>query len=119
MFLFFGILPGEKVISLEGLLTCPRCGRLTRAELVVHFQRFSLFFIPLFTWGRRYFVRTTCCGGFCEIDAQTGRRMERGEQTTLDGVNLHFTGPTVHRCQRCGYETQEDFSYCPKCGEPL
>ncbi|MBC8535854.1 zinc ribbon domain-containing protein [Feifania hominis] len=119
MFFFFGILPGEKVIPLEGLLACPRCGRLTRVELVVHYQRLSLFFIPLFTWGRHYFVRMSCCGAACEIDSRIGRRMERGEQTTLDGVELHFSGPTVRRCQNCGYETTEDFSFCPRCGGPL
>ncbi|WP_353885973.1 zinc-ribbon domain-containing protein, partial [uncultured Clostridium sp.] len=22
-------------------------------------------------------------------------------------------------CPSCGFETDEDFSYCPKCGKPL
>lgn len=25
-------------------------------------------------------------------------------------------GSQVRKCQNCGYETQEDFEFCPKCG---
>ena len=29
---------------------------------------------------------------------------------------LMFRGNSVRVCQNCGYKTQEDFEYCPKCG---
>ncbi|MEI3186502.1 MAG: zinc-ribbon domain-containing protein [Lachnospiraceae bacterium] len=25
----------------------------------------------------------------------------------------------MHRCPSCGFETEEDYQYCPKCGQRL
>ncbi|MFA5676366.1 MAG: zinc ribbon domain-containing protein, partial [Christensenellales bacterium] len=50
-------------------ITCGGCGRLTRAELVLSYSYFHVFFIPTFRWSKRYFIKTRCCGAVYEADA--------------------------------------------------
>jgi hypothetical protein len=121
MFLIFGISQGEKRLDFEQTAVCACCGRYGRYEVFMTYMYFSLFFIPLFKWSRRYYVRTTCCGAVCEIDRELGERIRKGQISSLSESDLHFDcrGYTGKRCTNCGYETEEDFSYCPKCGSPL
>ena len=78
----------------------------------------SLFFIPVLKWGRRYYVRTTCCNASVELDAELERKIQRGEITSLP-ENIIPDSPAMlqsgrKRCASCGFETEEDFtSYLP------
>jgi rubrerythrin len=84
---------------------------------------FSLFFIPVLRWGRRYYVKSTCCNVTYEIDQELGKRILRGEAVTLTENDLHISNESgasgVSRCPTCGYPTDRDFDYCPKCGRKL
>ncbi len=82
----------------------------------------SLFFIPTIKWNRRYYVRTSCCGRIYELDQQIGKRIERGERVEIVDDDLNDSGrrDRVYKtCRNCGYSTDEDFDFCPKCGERL
>lgn len=81
----------------------------------------SLFFIPVCKWGRRYFVRAACCDASVEIDAQLGRRIARGEAVSFpeDVIPAGAPGRGRKRCASCGFETEEDYQFCPKCGGRL
>ena len=84
----------------------------------------SLFFIPVFKWGRRYYVRTTCCGASVELDGELGRRIARGEAVSLPEsiipAGSGYWNQNGHkRCVNCGFETDEDYQFCPKCGGRL
>lgn len=118
MFFIFGISQGEKRLDFDQTAVCACCGRYGRYEVYMTYAFFSLFFIPLFKWDRHYYVRAACCGAVCEIDRELGERIRRGEVTELRESDLHFTchGDTVKRCGYCGYETEDDFQFCPKCG---
>ena len=171
MFLIMGINNGRKVLDFTQLITCPCCGRNGRMEIIKTYTYFMFFFIPLFRWNKRYFVNMSCCGAVCEIDAELGRAVEKGEVTYINPDTLNFTGGSgygntyyngrnsyenagnsygegpissranmnkrqsakpdfadcyvdsdglrrvkVKSCENCGYETGEDFTFCPKCG---
>lgn len=118
MFFIIGISNGEKQIEFDQPLVCPCCGKFGRLELHMTYMFFSLFFIPLIKWNKRYFVRTTCCSAACELPEELGHSIARGETTQLDINVLHFSCQygAVRICKTCGYETAEDFQYCPKCG---
>ena len=84
-----------------------------------------MFFIPVWKWNRRYYVKTTCCGTVCVLNRDTGGRLARGGDVKIrtEDLTLVFEGHKapawqvpVRRCQACGYETKEDFDFCPKCG---
>ncbi len=127
MFLMIGVHDQQKQFNFTQTILCPACGAYGRYEVCVIFSVFTLFFIPIVRWNRRYYVRSTCCGRQYELDPNVGRRIERGEQVEIKPENLRgmnqtggnyygYGGGTVHRCSYCGYTTTEDFEYCPKCG---
>ncbi|HBR31336.1 MAG TPA: zinc ribbon domain-containing protein [Clostridiales bacterium] len=111
---------GEKCDKLDFRQTiiCPCCGRYGSLEVYMEYTYFSMFFIPIANWRKRYFVKTTCCGSICEIDSELGKAIEKGTQRELDLGSLNFQkrqGGTL-RCSGCGFVTSEDFVFCPKCG---
>lgn len=118
MLLIMGICPSEKKLDFEQMIVCPCCGRYGRFEVYLTYMCFSLFFIPIIKWNKRYFVKTTCCNASCEIDRDLGHRIAKGEVTGLNQNDLHFThdGCGYKQCSFCGYHTDQDFQYCPKCG---
>jgi RNA polymerase subunit RPABC4/transcription elongation factor Spt4 len=124
MFLMIGVTNGQKKLPFSFPMICPNCGQYSRFEVWMTYTQLLLFFIPCFKWHKRYFVRMRCCGAVYELDPETGRRIARGEEVTLTPEDLHGpvsaggfgAGAPRHRCPRCGYETNEDFEYCPKCG---
>ena len=120
MFFIFGTEAREKQLDFEQNILCPHCGRYGRLTVYVRYTCFTLFFIPIFSWGRRYFAKTSCCSSVCELDPQLGRELERRKLSSIDVSALNFAGPAcARRCAYCGYETAEDFAYCPKCGRPF
>lgn len=118
MFFVMGISQGQKRLDFDQLIVCGHCGKYGHLEVYLVYSYLSLFFIPVFKWGRRYFVKTTCCGASAELDADLGRRIERGEVTSLPESIIPDTYRYQGRkhCSACGYETEEDFQFCPKCG---
>jgi lipopolysaccharide biosynthesis regulator YciM len=85
---------------------------------------FSLFFIPIIHWGRRYYMKSTCCQTVYEIDKDLGKRLHKGEEVILSQediqeVTLQHGHAPHNRCTSCGYLADSQFDYCPKCGTKL
>ena len=116
MFFIMGIQDEERPLDFDQLVCCPVCGRYGRLRIVRRCTVLSLFFLPVFRWGRRYEARMGCCGASAVLPAELGRDVERGRATELDPSRLSFTGRGPRRCHRCGYETSQDFDFCPRCG---
>lgn len=121
MFFIMGISPRSKQLDFSQQGVCPACGRLTRFEVWVTMTCLTLFFIPTLRWGKRYYLKSTCCGAVCELPRSLGDAIARGEVTSIDPSSLHFSGgaPCVKRCPACGFTTDEDYQFCPKCGSRL
>ena len=120
MFFIFGMNGGHESLRFRQTLVCPCCGRYGALEAYKEFNSFSLFFIPMFSFNKRYFVRTAGCGCVSEIDKELGKKIEKGQATNIDVSQLRFhTGygfTPYKRCAGCGYATADDFAFCPKCG---
>lgn len=122
MLLIMGISSGEKKLAFEQNVICPCCGRYGRLEVYMTYMYFSLFFIPIIKWNKRYYVRTSCCHAACEIGGGLGHSIAKGEASELDQNDLHFThsGFGYKKCLFCGYmTTDQNFQYCPRCGRPF
>lgn len=126
MFFIGGITQGTKELLYNAAaMVCERCGRYGRYQVCMTYMCLSLFFIPVFKWNRRYYVRTSCCGTVYELDAELGARIARGEEPEIRQENLTLVSEghqppdwevPVKKCRVCGYETKENFDFCPKCG---
>lgn len=127
MFFMMGITDGRKNLDYNQTEICGVCGRYGRFQVFMTYTVLSLFFIPCFKWNRHYYVQTSCCNTLYELDREIGRRIERGEDVRILPEHLqkvgngrtgyHYGG--YKRCPNCGYETTEDFVFCPKCGTRL
>jgi hypothetical protein len=69
----FGIQDKDKYIGTCSNIECPSCGRLARYEIHKSYRYFHIFFIPIFRWNFRYFVKTSCCGRLYQLDPFVGR----------------------------------------------
>ena len=81
-----------------------------------------MFFIPCINWNKHYYVRTSCCNTLYELDPEMGKAIARGEQVLIRTEHLQRIskvpyGYNYKHCNYCGYETAENFEYCPKCGK--
>lgn len=120
MFFIFGVSTKEKDLEFSQTTVCSSCGSYGRLEAFMTYSYFSLFFIPLFKWNKKYFVRSTCCGSIYSIDKDLGQDIERGtissiDESDLNPINIKYT----KQCPKCNYPIEECFQYCPKCGEKL
>ncbi|SDB49973.1 zinc ribbon domain-containing protein [Butyrivibrio sp. INlla16] len=126
MFLIMGIEDGSKELGFDQLIICKCCGRYGHMHVYMYYTYFMLFFIPIFKWNKRYVAVMDCCGASCELDSETGKAIANGSITYLDPDRMNFSGGghsssygygSTHKvCRNCGYSTDEDFEFCPKCG---
>jgi len=126
MFFIFGINNGRKDLEYNQQMTCDVCGRMGRYKVFMTYMTLTLFFIPVFKWGKTYYVETSCCGSLYELRPETGRAIEWGDNVSISANDLYLRqrgagagrGKTATKiCYGCAYETSEDFEYCPKCGK--
>lgn len=119
MFFIFGISTKEKELDFSQTTICPSCGAYGRLEAFMTYTFFSLFFIPLFKWNKKYYIRSTCCGGLYTIDDDLGKAMERGERSSIKESDLNPVNTGHNRekyCPSCNFPMEPGFEYCPKCG---
>lgn len=121
MFFMMGITQGRKDFEYSQTIICNRCGAYGRYQVFMTYMCLSLFFIPCFKWNRQYYVQSTCCNTVYSLDPEIGRRIARGERIEILSQNLTQVQAgyrSCHkRCTNCGFETREDFEFCPKCGQ--
>lgn len=122
MFFIGGISNGEKKLDYVQSIICSRCGTFGRMEVYMTYMCFSLFFIPIFKWNKKYFVKNTCCNSVYILDNEIGVKINRGDNILISENDLqlaNYNQPTVNKCSNCGYLGDENFQYCPKCGQKL
>ena len=127
MFFIGGITQGTKeLVYNAAAIICGRCGRYGRYQVFMTYMCLSFFFIPIFKWNRKYYVKTSCCGTVYQLNEEVGKRIAAGEDISIreedltlvsEGHNAPAWDVPVKRCANCGYETKENFEYCPKCGK--
>ena len=118
MFFIMGGGQDSKQLSFDQMVVCKCCQKYGHIHVFVTYSYVSFFFIPLFKWNKRYFARMSCCNATCEIDPSLGREIEKGTVTAFGEDFLQFqqTHNPWKCCPNCGFQTSEDFEYCPKCG---
>lgn len=121
MFFMMSITDGRKVFDFTQTVICDIFGKYGRYQVFMTYTVLSLFFIPCFKWNKRFYVQTSCCNTLYELDPAIGKRIAKGENLeimpdNLMKVNIPGYSNSYKKCGNCGYETNEDFEFCPKCG---
>ncbi len=124
-----GISQGRKLLNYARSILCGSCGSTSQCQVFMTYMYFSFFFIPLFKWNKRFYVQMSCCSAIYELEPEIGKAILRGEEPAITSADLHLvqegkftrtgqegSGIPHKKCMRCGFETDEDYNYCPKCG---
>lgn len=123
MFFIMGITSGRKDFPYNQMAVCEGCGAYCRYQVYMTYMCLSLFFIPCFKWSRQYYVQSTCCNAVFSLSPEVGRRIARGEHIEITPRDLRQVQPgsrgRFRKCGNCGFETREEFEFCPKCGRRL
>lgn len=127
-----GISQGRKLLDYTKTVICDRCGGYGRYQVFMTYMYFSFFFIPLFRWNKKFYVKMSCCSALYELDPAVGKEILKGGRPDISQSDLTLTEEgnrrafyqdgsykTWKKCSRCGYETEEEFEFCPKCGSRL
>ena len=124
MFFICGMSQGKKLLHYTKTVICALCGGYGRYHVFMTYSYFSIFFIPVIKWNRHYYVQMSCCNTVYELDGEKGKKLSRREPVEIEEQDLTLVQSGrrneewyKRQCSRCGYETTEDFEYCPKCGQ--
>ena len=119
MFFMMGVTQKREDLDFVQMVTCDVCGAYGRYDVYVVYSVLSLFFLPVYKWNRRYYVEMSCCHSLYELNSEVGRGIENGTVSAIDEndlVLIRGNRSSCKRCEHCGYETEADFDFCPKCG---
>ena len=121
MFLIFGITNGANDLGVRkcGFFSCCASHEVM-AAVTCTFQQFTLFFIPLFRFGKRYFVSCPNCGTVYEVRKDEGQRLERDYAAEINPDTLFIVqGASKKICPNCKSSVAPNCRYCPNCGTSL
>ncbi|HBM75727.1 MAG TPA: zinc ribbon domain-containing protein [Clostridiaceae bacterium] len=118
MFFFgiFGVQNKSRVVKEFNNVIC-RCGRLSSMQLIEEYMYFHFFFIPIFRWGRKYFVQARCCGRLYEVPEDYKDELLTSD--TIDLNRLREKESPYKICPSCGKYVDSNYKYCPYCGAEL
>ncbi len=124
MFLIFGISSAKKKLDFIQTILCSHCEQFGRLELFMTYTYLSLFFIPIFKWNRQFHIKSTCCNSVYSIDNSIGKRILKGEELIINEQDLHLINSGKYsslqrRCSQCGNMMEQNFLFCPNCGNKL
>lgn len=121
MFFIMGVSQKQNKLEFDELTICKCCGKYGHIEVFMSYCYFMFFFIPLFKWNKEYFIKMSCCNQLGKLDNAIGRKIERKEQVILniEDIDFNIVENSIKGCTNCGYTTDEDFNYCPKCSTKL
>ena len=78
-----GISQGQKILDYVKTVICDRCGGYGRYQVYMTYMYFSFFFIPLFKWNKRFYVKMSCCDAVYELDPEVGKALLHGQQADI------------------------------------
>lgn len=120
MFFLFGMGTKSKSILSQPSI-CKNCGHMCHIEIFITYHYFSLFFIPLFKWNKKYYAQTSCCGAMYTLPSELGKDIQKGFVSSIGENDIEYILGSSQKennyCTHCGAPRNgNDFNYCPKCG---
>ena len=121
MFFFFAVTSDSRNLGGRFCRRFPCCGATGAiASVTCVSQKFIFFFLPLFRFGKHYFVTCPNCGAVFEIAREEGKRLEKDPRAEIDPTAMRRTGGQAARfCPGCGARVEAGMRYCPYCGRKL
>ena len=117
----FGIEEKHKEIRSIQNMVCKDCQRMTTYELIEVYNFFHFFFVPIFKWNYRYYLKCRSCTTVFQISKELGEVLKAGENPAINDEELNSVFGeedyvSITTCSNCGREIRSEFEYCPHCG---
>lgn len=125
MFFIFGLSHGEKKIDYDKSIRLEKGNIYYMPQIYVTYTYFSVFFIPILKWNKKYYVTLEETGYTFELEQTIGRKIEKKESVTIEATHLksiisdNTYTEDLKVCNICKFNTYENYQYCPKCGHLL
>ena len=119
MFFIMSVTEKCEQLNYHEVTECPVCGKFGAAEVYMTYSCFSMFFLPLVKFNRRYQVRMNCCGAGAALPKETGEAIRAGGGITVPPEVFDKMVKGKRTCPNCGFSTSEDYDFCPYCGHPM
>lgn len=121
MFFIFGINSGSSSLGARICRSFACCGSLgAMAAVTCTYQVFTLFFLPIFRFGKRYFVTCPNCGTVYEMSKQEGHRIEQNPTAEISPEQIYPIQGTGRKiCPKCRSAVDPSARFCPSCGTRL
>ena len=87
MFFIFGIAPRTKKIGERTPVEVHECGSFGGYQLYEQKTSLSLFFLPVFSWGRKYLLESSCCHRWYEVEVDTAKDYLEGRISRMSICN--------------------------------
>lgn len=111
----FGVNNKSRVLK-DVYFKCTGCVE-TKAELIENYSCFEFFFIPIYKYNKKYFLRCRRCESVYWLkDEGIGEIMASGK---ADYEHIREVIYQKEVCPHCGKDINSKYEYCPNCGKKL
>ncbi len=121
MFLIFGLASGSRHIGTRKCRFFSCCGCYDASGAVIcTYEQFTFFFLPIFRFGKRYYVTCPSCGSVYEMSREEGKRLEKDANAEINPEKIYVVKRTNNKvCPNCRRVVDASSRYCPNCGTNL
>lgn len=118
-----GISNGRKAIEYNpnSIHICTKCGSYCRYNVFCTYMVLTLFFIPILRWSKEYYTECSNCGTIFSLNKNIGKRIEQRDHVVITSDDIEevsaYNNNQYKKCSGCGYMSDKDFYFCPKCGK--
>lgn len=116
----FGISSKEKEVK-KISIQCRNCSSDSKGDLIKQYSFFHIFFIPVIKWAEKYFVKCNGCRSLYTIPKDVGEKAEKNELQEISYWHLNEISNSGSNmrviCSVCGEKYNEEYNFCPNCGE--
>jgi RNA polymerase subunit RPABC4/transcription elongation factor Spt4 len=117
----FGVNQTQKSIGTKNNIICPACNAWSHWEIYVTYSYFHIFFIPVYKWNQRYYVKSACCSSIYELDPQIAQQYEKDQNFEIKAEHLQPVNTYLpyNICKNCKSRIELGYKFCPYCGQKL
>lgn len=135
MFFLMGFGNGEEDLNIKIRNYCNNCNRFTDMEFFMTYNYFSLFFLKIFKWNKKYIGVCKECKSYIVLNKDEFEQVKKegkigdnikdihnntNTYTDYEDNNLNEDWEDKEKiCVHCGFKADKSYVYCPKCGNKL